>query len=220
MGQFIMKVTTNYLGEQFVKGQTYNDSEIPDSVLDNWIEHGLAEPVGFSPSKFIPAYVKVGITSETDNIDKAEINMTKEEIESAGAGAVAAEKVANQTQETIDDGVRPYKVYTALLTQTGTDAPVATVLENTIGNIVWSRVNTGQYRATLNNAFDATKTIVYSSQIGLINFTPPSTFTYEVYLVTHKATGQNFVDIVVFDITGNPVDLNSNTTSIEIRVYP
>lgn len=27
----------------------------------------------------------------------------------------------------------PYKVYTALLTQTGTDAPVATVLENTLG---------------------------------------------------------------------------------------
>lgn len=26
-----------------------------------------------------------------------------------------------------------YKVYTALLTQSGTDAPVATVLENTLG---------------------------------------------------------------------------------------
>ena len=28
---------------------------------------------------------------------------------------------------------RPYKVYTALLTQSSTDAPVATVLENTLG---------------------------------------------------------------------------------------
>lgn len=28
---------------------------------------------------------------------------------------------------------RPYKVYTALLTQSGTDAPIATVLENTLG---------------------------------------------------------------------------------------
>ena len=44
---------------------------------------------------------------------------------------------------------RPYKVYTALLTQTGTDAPVATVLENTLGyNIVWSRLNAGGYLAT------------------------------------------------------------------------
>ena len=42
-----------------------------------------------------------------------------------------------------------YKVYTALLTQTGTDAPVATVLENTLGyDIVWSRLNAGGYTAT------------------------------------------------------------------------
>ena len=39
---------------------------------------------------------------------------------------------------------RPYKVYTALLTQSGTNAPVATVLENTLGGeIVWSRINPG-----------------------------------------------------------------------------
>ena len=44
---------------------------------------------------------------------------------------------------------RPYKVYTALLSQTGTDAPVATVLENTLGyDIVWSRLNAGGYLAT------------------------------------------------------------------------
>ena len=43
---------------------------------------------------------------------------------------------------------RPYKVYTALLTQSGTDAPVATVLENTLGyDIVWSRLNAGGYIA-------------------------------------------------------------------------
>ena len=44
---------------------------------------------------------------------------------------------------------RPYKVYTALLSQSGTDAPVATVLENTLGyDIVWSRLNAGGYTAT------------------------------------------------------------------------
>ena len=36
---------------------------------------------------------------------------------------------------------RPYKVYTALLTQSGMTAPVATVLENTIGDINWSYIN-------------------------------------------------------------------------------
>ena len=53
-----------------------------------------------------------------------------------------------------NDGIRPYKVYTALLTQTGTDAPVATVLENTLGGtLVWSRRNVGQYAVTLVGAF-------------------------------------------------------------------
>ena len=53
----------------------------------------------------------------------------------------------------------PYKVYTALLTQTGTNAPVATVLENTLGGtIVWTYNTTGQYVGTLSNAFPVNKT--------------------------------------------------------------
>jgi hypothetical protein len=57
------------------------------------------------------------------------------------------------TLEQAKDYIRPYKVYTALLTQSGNDAPVATVLENTIGNIVWSRTSDGVYYATLVGAF-------------------------------------------------------------------
>ena len=46
------------------------------------------------------------------------------------------------------------KVYTALLTQTGTDAPVATVLENTLGGeVVWTRDDIGLYTGTLAGAF-------------------------------------------------------------------
>lgn len=51
-----------------------------------------------------------------------------------------------------------YLSYVALLTQSGANAPVATILKNTIGNIVWSRTNGGEYRATLVGAFPATKT--------------------------------------------------------------
>ena len=53
------------------------------------------------------------------------------------------------------------KVYRALLTQTGTDAPVATVLENTLGGeVVWTRGSPGTYAGTLANAFTADKTFV------------------------------------------------------------
>ena len=46
-----------------------------------------------------------------------------------------------------------YTVYTALLTQTGTNAPVATVLQNTTGGtIAWSYSNVGIYVATISSA--------------------------------------------------------------------
>ena len=60
-------------------------------------------------------------------------------------------------------GVASYKVYTALLTQTGTAAPVATILENTTGEtITWSRTSTGVFVATISGAvFTVDKTIVF-----------------------------------------------------------
>lgn len=69
------------------------------------------------------------------------------------------DKLNNSKTEYLSlDDIRGYKVYTALLTQSGTDAPVATVLENTLGgDIVWSRDGEGNYIGTLNNAFPSNK---------------------------------------------------------------
>ena len=54
---------------------------------------------------------------------------------------------------------RPYKVYTALLTQVGDDDPVATVLENTLqGTPVWTRYSLGTFDCTLEGAFLEGKT--------------------------------------------------------------
>ena len=54
---------------------------------------------------------------------------------------------------------RPYKVYTALLTQTGTNAPVATVLENTVATVItWSYQSVGNYIGTASSSvFTANK---------------------------------------------------------------
>ncbi len=50
-------------------------------------------------------------------------------------------------------------VYRALLTQVGTAAPTAIVLENSLGGTpVWSRSSDGVYLATLTGAFSQTKT--------------------------------------------------------------
>lgn len=44
---------------------------------------------------------------------------------------------------------RPYKSYSVLLNQSGTAAPIATILENTLGFVpVWTYVSVGEYHIT------------------------------------------------------------------------
>lgn len=101
-----------------------------------------------------------------------------------------------------------YKVYTALLTQTGTNAPVATVLENTLGGtVVWSYNLGGSYTATLNGAFTVNKTVIY---IGT-----PAVSTTTYFGIDGAAMGLN--SFVLEASSGDDQLLN---TPIEIRVYP
>jgi hypothetical protein len=52
-------------------------------------------------------------------------------------------------------------VYRALVTQSSTTAPTATVLENSLGGtLVWARSSTGTYTATLTGAFTSAKTFI------------------------------------------------------------
>lgn len=53
-------------------------------------------------------------------------------------------------------------VYRATLTQTGTSAPVATIIANTLGGtVVWARGSAGFYTGTLASVFSANKTQVF-----------------------------------------------------------
>ena len=64
----------------------------------------------------------------------------------------------------------PYLIYVARLTQTGTGAPVANVLQDTTSGITWSRSGIGEYRATPTNLAEYNRfdTIGFSnSQNGL-----------------------------------------------------
>lgn len=101
---------------------------------------------------------------------------------------------------------RPYKVYTALLTQTGTDAPVATILENTLGGtIVWSRTSAGLYVGTLSSAFTSNKTAIFNSVTsGIILTANPTTST--IQLETRTVGNVNNDSLLI-------------GTTLEIRVY-
>ena len=61
----------------------------------------------------------------------------------------------------VEYGKPTTKIYRAIVSQSGTAAPTATVLENTLGGtVVWSRASAGIYRAILNGAFLEAKTFL------------------------------------------------------------
>jgi hypothetical protein len=140
---------------------------------------------------------------DTDNTDPYNpvVNIAVDGITITGQGTPASPLVA------VDP--RPYKVYTALLNQTGISAPVATVLENTIGNIVWTRDDVGIYIGTLLNSFTINKTIVFlnlgSGNVCIINSLPGS-----ADYVVINANGPDFPN--------DPIDVQG-LMQIEIRVY-
>jgi hypothetical protein len=113
-----------------------------------------------------------------------------------------------------------YKVYTALLTQTGTDAPVATVLENTLGGDVnFTRTDVGNYLITSNELFTIGKTIV-QHQFG-------AGATYIMSVDANYDNSELYMETNVFRSLSTPPDfeytdnlLNGGAyTHIEIRVY-
>ena len=134
------------------------------------------------------------INNINDIINNAKVNtevlfeITENDLISLGSGG---------SSEPVDS--RPYKVYTALLTQSETDAPVATVLENTLGGeVVWSYMSEGFYKVSFENTSDKLSYKIGSgidnsdihnlSNIGVIfsNVNELNILTYQLDTVTFK----------------------------------
>lgn len=101
------------------------------------------------------------------------------------------------------DGSRP--IYTAFISQSLTNDPTVTILENTLyDDIVWTRTNLGEYEGTLIGAFPANKTFTFIAQ--------ENTFGGAVTL---KRLSDDTVKIET-----NSSDDILNMTPLEIRIYP
>ena len=148
----------------------------------------------------ISQYPTLSNPTEDDILIGTDVN-NSDETNNFSIGSIIS--LANET-------IKPYKVYTALLTQTGTNAPVATVLENTLGvNIVWTRLSTGFYRATPSESiFLENKTFhfVNSNNQGL---------AFEVASLLDDTDDWR---IQVVD-SGVVVDSSLQNLPVEIRVY-
>lgn len=109
------------------------------------------------------------------------------------------------------------KRYIAILNQNGTNVPVATVLENSLGPIVWARSSAGQYVGTLVGAFPADRTtaLLGKGQGGEAD-TPTD--------VVLPPNSPNFIVVTTKDVrseTGEYIfsDGLLIRTTLEIRVY-
>ena len=98
-----------------------------------------------------------------------------------------------------------YTVYTALLTQTGTAAPVSTILKNNTGaTFTWAKTSSGTYTITASsNVFTSNKTLVFYN-LGEYTF----------------SVGQSWVRTSDTVITISPSgDGRITNGSFEIRIY-
>lgn len=101
------------------------------------------------------------------------------------------------------------RVYTALLTQTGTNAPTATVLQNTLGEtLTWTRNDIGEYNGTiLTPQFTVTETALFLTKTSSSDTFVPFRLSTTVIRVETR------------DMTGTHTDGILANTPIEIRVY-
>ena len=114
-------------------------------------------------------------------------------------------------------GALPYKIYTVLLNQSGTSAPVATILQNTLsGTPVWTRTGAGSYTCTLASEFTINKTVIFTGQnynnIGL-------ECTYAYPYGDGDAVGIETIDGTNLSSPPSSDDTLIDTF-VEIRVYP
>ena len=123
-----------------------------------------------------------------------------------------ASLVLNQQGDWVSGGGgrSSYKVYTALITQSGLGGnPTVQILENTIGPIVWAWTYTGFYKGYLIGAFTNKKTWVSISPLV------PDPNTYPIVFELGAIFRSNSNHIIILT-DGDDKLLN---TSIEIRVY-
>lgn len=119
--------------------------------------------------------------------------------------------VLNQQGDWINSGSSSsYKVYTALITQSGVGGdPTVEILENTIGNIVWIYSSVGVYKGVLIGKFTNNKTWVSISPVIIAPTLDTATPELDG-IFRHDS------DTIVILTKDDDKLLN---TSIEIRVY-
>jgi hypothetical protein len=109
--------------------------------------------------------------------------------------------------------IRPYKEWVAVIDQTGTGDPTATVLQNELGGtIVLDRPSAGTFTLTLSNAFTTSKTHIMLTRGSDV------VVGGNASLSGYVSSGDDEITIIQQKSDGTLID-ELNQTSIIIRVY-
>lgn len=157
--------------------------------------------------KSIVDYVDQEITTLNSDLQEIINNETQNLNNELSAQSSQIDSLANNVNELQTNFL--YKKYIALLSQTSTNNPVATVFENTMDDIiVWTRDSVGTYTGTLTGAFVNFKTWFSITPINYAGL-------YEVFSLDENTIRIRTADITTLTL----VDGQLNETPLEIRVY-
>jgi hypothetical protein len=166
---------------------------------------------------------KIKTPSDNDYIISAAYTDTQERLKPQPKMEASLLSLGGIKKYVLDSIAPPkYKVYTALLTQSGLAAPTATVLENTTGlNISYTYSTTGKYIINLNSPIPKQKVTIEVSNFRYSTSVDTSVFFLEMIDdITNTGTYQlntksrtNVAQTIYF------VNNALNNNKIEIRIY-
>jgi hypothetical protein len=111
--------------------------------------------------------------------------------------------------QSVSNALPTYKKYIANISQAGTNDPTLSILENDLGDLVFTRAAIGRYEATLTGAFPT------QGQVYLM----VSNSQVDTYLRIFW-TSTDTIEIRTLDFTNTLTDGLLDYNTLEIRVYP
>lgn len=165
-------------------------------------------------------FTNTDLSIDSDKLtDRATIKAYVDAIVPSQTGNSEKYLTTNGTTTSWDDPIG-YKVYTAIITQSGTAAPVVNVLKNTLGAAInWSRDNAGRFSgdAGVLGLFTSNKTIIFINNNDDLFAADTSNYIIRAYRFN-----VNKIKIIksYSELPSTQTYVDDFDLHIEIRVYP
>jgi hypothetical protein len=136
---------------------------------------------------------------------------------------IAGDNYIISTTETVADNIRALtfngvptgivpRIYVANLTQAGVADPVADIMNNSFGNIVWTRASLGNYTGTI---IDYALGVILSAELTVII----NNIAYDGVVAANYSATNNTIDVYTSQIGVGFADGYLNNTTIEVKYY-